>query len=298
MSVELIMTQGSSAGTAAPIHPGYYLVGRHKECQIRPKSRSVSRRHCLLLHNEDGFGALDLKSTGGTFVNGKRLEPHRWQVLHDGDQIRFGKVVFEVAIKQAAFASSHATAGAVGESPSVAEDTSTETPTSWHSVEMASFLEAEELAEFELANSVEPAAGGGGGGAPVQPSGEPSDEGEIDLFAEPEDELGQPHDTFIGGPAEQPQAGAADAESEAAVEVDSVPKKRPPHRKIDPKEYKRPKRRSFSVSLPSFGRGSGEGLDWKTAAALLLAALTLGLFAYQAYRFTAGPDIQIRENLD
>ena len=54
MAAQLVLASGSRSGLAAPLFEGYYLIGRHEECQIRPKSRSVSRRHCLL-HNHNGL---------------------------------------------------------------------------------------------------------------------------------------------------------------------------------------------------------------------------------------------------
>ena len=48
MTVKLILATGSHAGMEETLKPGYYMIGRHEQCQIRPKSRSVSRRHCLL----------------------------------------------------------------------------------------------------------------------------------------------------------------------------------------------------------------------------------------------------------
>lgn len=99
MLVHLIVQDGPLAGTLAPIKPGYYLIGRHAECQIRPESRSVSRRHCLVLHNEHGFGVFDLQSSWGTFVNRQRLEPHTWRHLRDGDFLRVGLFGFRVSMR-------------------------------------------------------------------------------------------------------------------------------------------------------------------------------------------------------
>jgi len=300
MTVQLIMTQGSSAGTAAPIHRGYYLVGRHKECQIRPKSRSVSRRHCLLLHNEDGFGALDLKSTGGTFVNGKRLDPHQWCVLHHGDELRFGKVAFEVAINAPALTNTAAVGSASAAkqqrpqtvaSRSIAGE---EAPTSWQSLEMAEFLEAEEQLEYELqfsgsdAPGKTPQADGGTGDGSLDLSDD------FDVLSEFDGGSIKPSETFVGDAIDlDEEAGEI---TDATVEVDPAPKKRPPRRQIDPKEYKRPPKRSFK--LPRFSLDSADGIDWKLFGTVALVLATLGLFAYQVYRFQAGPQIEVRENLD
>ena len=297
MSIQLILTQGSRAGTAAPIHPGYYLVGRHKECQIRPKSRSVSRRHCLLLHNEDGFGAMDLKSTGGTYVNGQRVEPHRWRVLTDGDELRFGKVAFTVSIKIPALAATESSADASATSAGSTSGSSTdmEAPESWQNFEVAKFLEIEDLAEFE--NKYGPPPENHTGSASTNSHS-------IDLTPDRDHALDdsvvgledEPNDTFIGRDAEGNSEESQEFDEDKVVEVDSKPKAKPPRRKIDHSQYKKAPRRSFS--LPTFGLSPPENVDAKLLGVIAVVVLTLGLFAYQVYQFQSGPDITIRENLD
>lgn len=263
MRVELIITQGSNAGSTAKIQAGYYLVGRHKECQIRPKSKSVSRRHCVLLHNEDGFGALDLKSASGTYVNGSRLHPHRWRVLSDGDQLRFGKVAFTVSIKNAENA-------AADQTPTGTESKAAPTPASWQSVEIAEFLESEDEAEFAerygiaaTSDATLPSTSTSGSNSAITES-----EHEIDVF----------DDSEIG--------------------LDPKPKQKPPRRKIDHAAYKRKPKRTISLPNFHFNFRSGEPLNWQLVGSLALAALTIAVMAYQIYDFSAGSDIPIREGLD
>ncbi|UCD86088.1 MAG: FHA domain-containing protein [Deltaproteobacteria bacterium] len=53
----------------------------------------VSRSHCKIIKQGDGYKIEDLESTNLTFVNKKKLEPHQPEPLNDGDEIRLGKVV-------------------------------------------------------------------------------------------------------------------------------------------------------------------------------------------------------------
>ncbi|MCD0458499.1 FHA domain-containing protein [Roseiconus lacunae] len=303
MPVELVMTEGSRAGTAAPIQIGYYLVGRNKECQIRPKSKSVSRRHSLLLHNEDGFGVLDLKSTGGTYVNGERLTPHQWHVLADGDELRFGKVGFTVSMKMPAFASVSGTEDAAsgmegsglkgsGLKSSGLEDSGAESgsdtnavvdpPASWQNFDVAEFLEAEDQVDQEIRY-------GQIRGEVASKSAAADDEIALDeLEAD-----AKAHETFVGSGADE---GASDVGDKVEIEVDAKPKKKPPQRKIDPKEYKRKPRRS--IQLPSFGLDFGGSWDWKTIAMFFVAIGIVGFLGYQIYTFSSGPSIEVRQNLD
>ncbi|WP_197455501.1 FHA domain-containing protein [Stieleria neptunia] len=290
MSVELIITQGSNAGTAASIHPGYYLVGRLKECQIRPKSRSVSRRHCLLLHNDDGFGALDLKSTRGTYVNGTRLQPHQWRVLADGDELRFGKVVFKVSVKQPVLA----TAGHAAEGPGHTDATFSEPPPSWNNQDVAEFLEEEDQAEFDEQDDLPSAPRRSARSGLDSDAIAAAEADHADVLSDSAIRSGKPHDTFIGDFSDDFE----DEDEEVAkdIELDSVPKKRPPRQKIDHKQYKRAAKRSFN--LPSFSIRSADGVDWKLLGTVALVALTLGVLGYQLYQFGGPADIEIRQNLD
>ncbi|OYP30368.1 FHA domain-containing protein [Rhodopirellula sp. MGV] len=284
MPVELVMTEGSRAGTVAPIHLGYYLVGRNKECQIRPKSKSVSRRHSLLLHNEDGFGVLDLKSTGGTFVNGEKIEPHQWRVLSDGDELRFGKVGFAVSIKEPAFASaSDSDSGVESHGP-------VEAPKSWQNFDVAEFLAAEDQVEQEIRYDMIRGAAKPAQGESKDASVDDGGYAEIDLAELEADAM--PHDTFIGNLPDDPTGEEIE---KVDVEVDAKPKNKPP-RRVDPKEYKRKPKRSFQ--MPSFGLNFQSQFDWKTLAMLCVTVAILGFFAYQISSFFSGPPVEVRETLD
>ncbi len=52
----------------------------------------VSRRHCRLLRRPDGWHVEDLMSTNYTVLNGKPLPAHTPIPLHDGDELRLGKL--------------------------------------------------------------------------------------------------------------------------------------------------------------------------------------------------------------
>ncbi len=58
--------------------------------------KGVSNTHAVLIRQEHEAMISDLGSTNGTFVNGKRLEPHTRHVLHSGDELRLGKMMIRV----------------------------------------------------------------------------------------------------------------------------------------------------------------------------------------------------------
>ncbi|MCA9155081.1 MAG: FHA domain-containing protein [Planctomycetales bacterium] len=97
MQVKLRVLEGKSAGMEVPIPGTKFLIGRGDDCQLRPKSDSISRRHCALLVRDSKLYIRDLKSRNGTYVNEERIEAE--QQLNPGDQIRIGRLAFEVCIE-------------------------------------------------------------------------------------------------------------------------------------------------------------------------------------------------------
>ena len=99
MQVKLKVITGSHEGREIAISSEKFLVGRSDVCQLRPKSESVSRKHCILVLREGRVLIQDLKSRNGTYVNDKRLPADKAKVLKAGDRLRIGKLEFDVLIE-------------------------------------------------------------------------------------------------------------------------------------------------------------------------------------------------------
>lgn len=56
----------------------------------------VSRKHAYLIQTETGLSIRDLGSTNGTLVNGRVLAANQDWPLRDGDEIRLGKLAFNI----------------------------------------------------------------------------------------------------------------------------------------------------------------------------------------------------------
>jgi diguanylate cyclase (GGDEF)-like protein len=67
------------------------VIGRGKGCDIRLDDHSVSRNHARVDPKIDGYVAVDLQSTNGTFINDA---PASESVLRDGDYLRLGSSIF------------------------------------------------------------------------------------------------------------------------------------------------------------------------------------------------------------
>jgi len=277
MLVQLILAQGSRAGVKAGIQEGYYMIGRHAECQIRPKSRSVSRRHCLIHHQPDGVRVLDLGSKSGTTVNGNRLVTLQWIDVAHGDQLRCGKVAFDISIQ-----TTPVTVPADAEEPTVMA-TSTESASggsvvngeAWQEFDIAAFLENQD--DLDRAKRYEDIR---------QKTLSDSDDSEFDSV--------DAEALFRHEVADAKNEGASNEHSTVDSETKHAERatlKPAPSPKVASNKKKLRASR-FGASL------AGQGDQLKMAAVILF---TLGVFGYLVYsvvQFQSGPDIRVIEGID
>ena len=90
------------------------VLGRDHSCDISLDSRYVSRYQNLFMETANGWVLIDLGSTNGCFVNGRRVREHH---LRDGDLIAVGH-------HQLRFSGPHGKAGRPGEYPRPVDSTS------------------------------------------------------------------------------------------------------------------------------------------------------------------------------
>ncbi len=64
------------------------------------QTHGVSRRHARIRFVNDRFLLEDLESLNGTFLNHRKLVPFVPDVLHDGDEVRFGSLTFKATLKE------------------------------------------------------------------------------------------------------------------------------------------------------------------------------------------------------
>jgi pSer/pThr/pTyr-binding forkhead associated (FHA) protein len=99
MQMQLKVLSGNHVGKLIAVNHDKFLIGRADECHLRPKSDSISRRHCAILRKDGNILLVDLKSRNGTSVNDKMLDPAKAKVLKDGDRIKIGKLEFIAVIE-------------------------------------------------------------------------------------------------------------------------------------------------------------------------------------------------------
>jgi predicted component of type VI protein secretion system len=71
-----------------PLAGEWTRIGRSLSAEVRFDDATVSRRHALVVNQEDGVRVLDDRSLNGVYVNGRRVE---WSPLSDGDEITVGR---------------------------------------------------------------------------------------------------------------------------------------------------------------------------------------------------------------
>lgn len=94
--VWLIVQMGAAKGRPVPVVGPRFLIGRHRDCQLRLGSPMVSKIHAAIERREGHLVLTDLGSTNGTCLNGRVLRGKESEI-HDGDRIQIGPVVCTVA---------------------------------------------------------------------------------------------------------------------------------------------------------------------------------------------------------
>ena len=74
-------------GTPHPLDKERMVIGRSKDSDIRTEDPNASRRHAEIRHEDGAYWLVDLDSTNGVAVNGRRTKRQR---LNEGDTITIG----------------------------------------------------------------------------------------------------------------------------------------------------------------------------------------------------------------
>jgi pSer/pThr/pTyr-binding forkhead associated (FHA) protein len=98
MKVSLVvMSVGKAAGQSIPITLPQFLIGRDPQCNLRPASALISKRHCAVITKSAKVVVRDFGSTNGTFVNDEPVKGER--PLENNDVLKVGPLSFRVAIE-------------------------------------------------------------------------------------------------------------------------------------------------------------------------------------------------------
>lgn len=84
----LFVIRGEDQGSRFELTGDRITLGRDPASNVRLRDNEVSRRHAEIRRSGDEYWLIDLGSSNGTFVNGRRITQHR---LSNGDQIQLGR---------------------------------------------------------------------------------------------------------------------------------------------------------------------------------------------------------------
>ena len=101
MKIVLVVATGVYAGREIAIAGNQFVIGRDEDCNLRPASPAISKKHCAVFYKAGEPFVKDLGSTNGTFLNDEPVEGDR--ALVAGDRVRVGPL--DITVKAAVTAS-------------------------------------------------------------------------------------------------------------------------------------------------------------------------------------------------
>jgi predicted component of type VI protein secretion system len=206
MKLSLIVVGGVHDGKAIPVNVPQFVIGRDPQCQLRPASPSISKRHCAIFVRGRQILIRDFGSTNGTFVNEQLVEGE--VPLKEGDAIKVGPLSFKVSLTSSAAPSSAPPAPAaatLGDVPSDGETVELSAPESGGP-------SSDKLAA-ELLLDDEPGAKSGS----VGPDGIP--EGSTVMEIPAQAQAGEPGAPAAAAPAAKKSVVGSGNTSDAAAEI-------------------------------------------------------------------------------
>jgi predicted component of type VI protein secretion system len=218
----LVLTSGKQEGKLLEIKLPQFIIGRDPQCNLRPASPMISKRHCAVIVRDNKAFIRDFGSTNGTYLNDQRVEGEA--ELKNDDQLKVGPIHFSVRLEVPAPAPSAAPKPAPAKTPLPATRPVTKTapasnatpapatgkpkfvPSGDEDLDITAML-------LDMEDGDSASAGSSGGGVPDGST-------VMDLVVPPEVLAGKPAETK---PAAKPTTG--DTRSAAAKILDQMTKR-------------------------------------------------------------------------
>ena len=96
MAFSVILTEKGGATQRLDFDSEEITIGRVDENDICLPKGNISKKHTKIVVKDGKIIVLDLKSTNGTYVNGKKVT---YDKLQHGDKIRVGKSVLRFLVE-------------------------------------------------------------------------------------------------------------------------------------------------------------------------------------------------------
>lgn len=93
----VVVNAGKASGQTIPIKIPKFVIGRDPDCNLRPASAMISKKHCALIVKAGKVSLLDFGSTNGTSVNDQPVTGEA--PLKNDDVLKVGPLTFKVVIE-------------------------------------------------------------------------------------------------------------------------------------------------------------------------------------------------------
>ncbi len=77
------------------------LIGSGGDADFVLLDPKISRRHAVITKKHNRYFLTDLKSTNGTFVNGRQVKPENEYPIGGADDVQFGSLHFTFLLRKA-----------------------------------------------------------------------------------------------------------------------------------------------------------------------------------------------------
>ena len=94
--IKVFILNGPHQGKSFKLEGETTCIGRSPDNDIQIKDSSISRSHLKILRVKKRYFVEDLRTTNGTFINGKRLEPGKEFEVREGLPIVIGRVLISI----------------------------------------------------------------------------------------------------------------------------------------------------------------------------------------------------------
>lgn len=210
--VTLQFLEGENEGVEIKLTPPRELyIGRSEDSDVFLGEKKISRKHTMIVVSEDQVRIVDMESTNGTFVNGKKISELE---LKTNDKIKVGSSVIQVKVQSASEGASEAPTGAKDKKTASAPKKKPE-PKEVEKEESSLEALSDDLEEEEIEEEPKKSSKPSAKEAPKSTAKKPSMEEDSDLVVE--------YQTSI---KEKPKDDKKARELETSEKISQAPKKK------------------------------------------------------------------------
>jgi serine phosphatase RsbU (regulator of sigma subunit) len=94
----LVTLQGPDAGRKFSLDSPGTILGRQLDAAVCLSAKAVSRQHAQILSRDGAYLVEDLDSSNGTYLNGRRLNPHQPEPFTERDTLQIGPYILALRL--------------------------------------------------------------------------------------------------------------------------------------------------------------------------------------------------------